>query len=162
MTWEERLGSKVEDELRMLGFELVKLEGSILGKKKVLRLYIDHPERGVTVDDCVHVTKVIGFMLDAESLIEGPYNLEVSSPGINRPLSKPEHFRRFTGKTAKVVLAGAGEPGGSRIGEIIGADEDSVTLSVEGEEQRIPFERISKANLHGEKWEITHGKRAKK
>lgn len=157
------LGSQLEeiikDELELLGFELVKLEGSLTGKRKVIRLYIDHPERGVTVDDCVQVTRTLGLILDGEDLIKVPYNLEVSSPGINRPLSKPEHFRRFAGKTVKIVLLEDGERQKTKIGEIIGAEEDAVTLSVEGEEERIPFERISKANLHGEKWKVTGSKR---
>ncbi len=157
------LGSQLEeiikDELELLGFELVKLEGSLTGKRKVIRLYIDHPERGVTVDDCVQVTRTLGLILDGEDLIKVPYNLEVSSPGMNRPLSKPEHFRRFAGKTVKIVLLEDGERQKTKIGEIIGAEEDAVTLSVEGEEERIPFERISKANLHGEKWKVTGSKR---
>ena len=150
----------IKDELNLLGFELVRLEGSLTGKRRVIRLYIDHRERGVTVDDCVHVTKTIGLVLDGEDLINVPYNLEVSSPGMNRPLSSPEHFRRFLGKSAKIVVLE--EDGGSRtrIGEIIGAEEDSVTLSVEGKEERIPFGRISKANLHGEKWKVPGSKRA--
>lgn len=157
------LGSQLEeiikDELELLGFELIKLEGSLTGKRKVIRLYIDHPERGVTVDDCVQVTRTLGLILDGEDLIKVPYNLEVSSPGMNRPLSKPEHFRRFAGKTVKIVLLEDGERQKTKIGEIIGAEEDAVTLSVEGEEERIPFERISKANLHGEKWKVTGSKR---
>ncbi len=157
------LGSQLEeiikDELELLGFELVKLEGSLTGKRKVIRLYIDHPEKGVTVDDCVQVTRTLGLILDGEDLIKVPYNLEVSSPGMNRPLSKPEHFRRFAGKTVKIVLLEDGERQKTKIGEIIGAEEDAVTLSVEGEEERIPFERISKANLHGEKWKVTGSKR---
>ncbi len=157
------LGSQLEeiikDELELLGFELIKLEGSLTGKRKVIRLYIDHPEKGVTVDDCVQVTRTLGLILDGEDLIKVPYNLEVSSPGMNRPLSKPEHFRRFAGKTVKIVLLEDGERQKTKIGEIIGAEEDAVTLSVEGEEERIPFERISKANLHGEKWKVTGSKR---
>ena len=152
----------IKDELELLGFELVKLEGSLAGKRKVIRLYIDHQEKGVTVDECIQVTRTIGLVLEGENVIKVPYNLEVSSPGMNRPLSKPEHFKRFVGKKAKIVTLEDG--GGSRasIGEIIGVEEDTVILSVEGGEERIPFERISKANLHGEKWKVTGSKRADK
>jgi ribosome maturation factor RimP len=157
---ENRIERMIEEELALLGFELVKLEGSITGKRKVIRLYIDSPERGVSVDDCVHVSKTIGFMLDQENLFGGPYNLEVSSPGMNRPLVKPEHFRRFVGKTAKIVISVEGGGTRTRIGEIIGADDRSVTLSAGGVEENIPFDRISRANLHGEKWKVTGSRRS--
>ena len=157
-----RLEEIIKDELELLGFELVKIEGSFAGKRKVIRLFIDHSEKGVTVDDCIQVTRTIGLVLDGEDLLKVPYNLEVSSPGMNRPLSKPEHYRRFVGKTVKMVVFEDGGDTRTRIGEIIGAEEDTVTLSVEGEEERIPFGKISKANLHGEKWKIPGSKRADK
>ena len=161
-----KLDTKVEetikDELELLGFELVKLEGSFSGRRKVIRLYIDHPEKGVTVEDCIRVTKTIGLVLDGKDLIKVPYNLEVSSPGMNRPLVKLEHFRRFVGKTARIIVLEDGGNTRTRIGEIICAEEDTVTLSVEGEEERIPFGRISKANLHGEKWKVAGSKPADK
>ena len=80
------------------------------------------------------MTKTIGLVLDGKDLIKVPYNLEVSSPGMNRPLVKLEHFRRFVGKTAKIVVLEDGGNTRTRIGEIICAEEDTVTLSVEGEE----------------------------
>jgi ribosome maturation factor RimP len=157
-----RVEEIIEDELALLGFELVMLEGSLAGKRKVIRLYIDHPEKGVTVDDCVIVTRTIGLVLDNEDLIKVPYNLEVSSPGMNRPLAKPEHFSRFKGKTAKVVIIDEEGSTTTRIGEIVDVAEESIIISVEGSEEEIPFEKISKANLHGEKWKVTGPKRAEK
>ena len=91
-----------------------------------------------------------------------PYNLEVSSPGMNRPLAKPEHFLRFKGKTAKIVIMEGEGSTRTRIGEIVDAAGDSVIISVNGEEEEIPFDKISKANLHGEKWKVTDPKRAEK
>jgi ribosome maturation factor RimP len=156
-----RVEEIIEDELALLGFELVMLEGSLAGKRKVIRLYIDNPEKGVSVDDCVIVTRTIGLVLDNEDLIKVPYSLEVSSPGMNRPLAKPEHFRRFKGKAAKVVIMEEGSTR-TRIGEIVDVVEDTVIISVEGREEQIPFDKISKANLHGEKWKVTGPKRAEK
>jgi len=162
MESERHLEELVAHELDLLGFELVKIDSFLRGRKRVIRVYIDHPERGVTLDDCVHVTKMIGFALDGENVIPGPYNLEVSSPGINRPLTKPEHFKRFQGKEAKVVHLK--EDGGSEtaIGDIVDADRTHVTLSNKSGMVQIPFEKLVKANLHGEKWEITKLKRGKK
>ena len=158
---EARLKDIVTRELELLGFELVKLESSLSGRRKVIRLFIDRPGGAVSVDDCVRVSKVIGLVLDDEDLIETSYNLEVSSPGMNRPLSKPEHFRRFAGMSARVVYSFHGEGTKTVIGRIREATDEALILEAGGEERRIPFEMIEKANLHGEKWDIPNVKRLK-
>jgi ribosome maturation factor RimP len=149
-------------ELDLLGFELVKLESSVLGRKKILRLYIDHPDRRITLDDCVHVSKTIGFVLDGEDLIKDRYNLEVSSPGMNRPLTKPGHFRRFLGRS--VIIAYREEGGVPRtvIGRIREATDEAVAISVEGREAHVAYVEITKANLHGEAWEVPKAQRPRK
>ena len=121
---------------------------------KVLRLFIDGPEEGVSVRDCVKVSKAVGFVLEGEELIQGAFNLEVSSPGINRPLVKPAHYERFTGHGVRVEYsAGAGEKK-VLFGEIARVVEDSVVILSEGKEEIVRFDRIIKASLHGEKWDI--------
>jgi ribosome maturation factor RimP len=151
---DEGLSSVVEKEVELLGFELVKLDMISRGRMKVLRIFIDRPGEGVSVGDCVKVTKAVGFVLEGEELIQGAYNLEVSSPGINRPLVKPAHFERFAGHGARVeYFAGPGEKKTS-IGEIARVEEDSVVILSEGEEVPVRFDRIIKASLHGEKWDI--------
>lgn len=158
----EKLFEIVEEELDGLGFELVKLDFYSRGRKRVVRLFIDEPEKGVTLDDCVRVSKAVGFVLDGEDLMKGPYNLEVSSPGINRALSKPSHFRRFEGRTARIehlVSEGKKE---TLTGEIAGADDSAVTVLVGGDKIRIEMDRIVKANLHGEKWDIGEGAKKNK
>ena len=154
MEFDKRLEDIISEEINLLGYELVKLESSLTGRRRVIRLFIDHPERDIGVDDCVSISKAVGFVLDGEDLMREPYNLEVSSPGMNRPLVKEEHFRRFTGRMAKVVSIGAGGERRTVIGRIEGVEGDGLLLSVDGEEERIPFESITKANLHGEKWDI--------
>jgi ribosome maturation factor RimP len=151
---DEGLFSIVEKEVELLGFELLKLDVVSRGRMKVLRLFIDRPEEGVSIGDCVKVSKAVGFVLEGEELIQGSYNLEVSSPGINRPLVKPAHYERFTGHGARVEFsAGAGEKK-TVIGEIARVGEDSVVILSEGEETAVRFDRIIKASLHGEKWDI--------
>ena len=148
----DTVASLVEEELQGLGYELVKLDVSSRGKRRILRVFIDDPDRGVTIDDCVRVSKALGLALDGEDLIQGPYNLEVSTPGMNRPLTKREHYRRYAGKTARVeYIAGSGEKHSS-IGKIERIENEDLILSNDKGEDRIPFESIIKANLHGEKW----------
>jgi ribosome maturation factor RimP len=154
MNPDELLDSVVEKEVGLLGFELVKLDVITRGRRRVLRLFIDSPEGNVSVGDCVKVSKAVGFVLDGEELIQGAYNLEVSSPGINRPLVKPAHFERFKGHGARVEFSpGPGEKK-TLIGEIARVDGAGVVILAEGSETEVPFDRIIKANLHGEKWDI--------
>jgi len=162
MEFEKRLKDIVTEELDLLGFELVKLESSLAGRKRVVRLFIDHPEREIRVDDCVRISKAVGFVLDGEDVIGEPYNLEVSSPGMNRPLVKDEHFRRFVGKRAKVVAIGEGGKIQTVIGRIEGVEGSELLITVEGGKVRIPLGNITKANLHGEKWDVPSVKKRKR
>jgi ribosome maturation factor RimP len=154
MELNKKLEDIVTEELDLLGFELVKLESSLSGRRRVIRLFIEHPEREVSVGDCVRISKAVGFVLEGEGVMGEPYNLEVSSPGMNRPLVKGEHFRRFAGKTAKVVAIGDGGKTRTFIGRIEGVEGNELLLTVEGGEMRIPIGSVTKANLHGEKWDV--------
>jgi ribosome maturation factor RimP len=154
MNPDESLHSAAEREVELLGFELVKLDVITRGRRRVLRLFIDSPEGNVSVGDCVRVSKAVGFVLDGEELIQGPYNLEVSSPGINRPLVKPAHFERFIGHGARIEYRAGPEGKKTVIGEIVRTEGDSVVILSEGGETAVRFDSIMKANLHGEKWEI--------
>ena len=112
-----------------------------------LRLVIDHPE-GVTLDLCERVTKALGDLLNA-------YGLEVASPGPERPLTKPEHFRRFVGRSARVRLREPREGHKSFTGELVGASDEEVTLAVPTAQGKataegvvsIPFAEIHRSNL---------------
>ncbi len=149
-----QLEELLDRELEQLGYELVKLDISLRGRRKIIRFFIDHPERDVTLDNCVQVTKAVGFVLEGGNIMIGPYNIEVSSPGINRPLTKREHFERFRGKIARIEhLKGDGKKD-TAIGEIAGCEGDTVTVRSGNVETRIGLDTIVKANLHGEKWDI--------
>jgi ribosome maturation factor RimP len=162
MDLDVRLEDFVSWELEQLGYELVKLEMPVRGRRRIIRLFIDRPDKNVTIDDCVQVTKAIGFVLDGEDVIPGPYNLEVSSPGINRSLTKPAHFQRFSGRTARIEHTVENGKKETLIGTIVESDDETVTLRVAGEVKRIAFVEILKANLHGERWEIPKTKRGGK
>lgn len=92
-----------EPLLREMGLELVEVQFRREGHGWVLRLFIDR-EQGVSLDDCTAVSRAIGTWLDVEDLIEHAYHLEVSSPGLERPLKRIEDFQRFSGKKAKIRL----------------------------------------------------------
>lgn len=104
-----------------------------------LRLFIDHPE-GVTLDLCEQVTR------DLEGLRER-FALEVSSPGIERPLTKPDHYRRFLGRRARVRTRGEHDGHKSFTGELVGASEDEVTIAADTGVIAIPYADIHRSNL---------------
>ena len=132
------------------GFELVEVEWAREGAAWVLRLYLDHPG-GVNVDQCQELSRIVEPVLDVEDFIEPTYSLEVSSPGVNRPLRKPADFERFAGQRAHVkTYAPVDAPGGPRknwTGTLRGFKEGAVEIEVDGVVQRVPHERIAKANL---------------
>lgn len=141
--------------LNDLGMELVDLEFKREGRSWALRLFIDKPG-GVTLDDCAEVNREFGAVLEVEDPIEYAYRLEVSSPGIDRPLKKPADFGRFAGQMVKIktrTLLDPDERGHRRktfLGELLGLADGSVRLRQtdrRGGEIAIPLEEIDKANL---------------
>lgn len=129
-----------------LGFELVSCGQYSEGGKKILRVYIDAPQ-GVTVDDCTKASRQISAILNVEMPIAGQYNLEVSSPGLDRPLITPAHFQRFIGKQIKVKLHNALDERKNFSGELLGIDNNQVQILVDGTTFHLPLENIEKANL---------------
>jgi ribosome maturation factor RimP len=141
--------------LDSMGLELVDLEFQRQGRNHILRLYIDKPE-GVTLDDCADLSRELSLVLDVEDTIPGQYSLEVSSPGLNRPLKKLEDYIKFTGRLAeiKTVELMADEKGSRRktfLGTIKSVEDQVIVMHLkEGAMARIPLEQIAKANLEFE------------
>jgi ribosome maturation factor RimP len=143
--------------VRAEGFELVELEYAREPQGWVLRLFIDRPGRdpmakegGVGLDECARVSHAVETALEVEDLVPHAYSLEVSSPGINRPLRRPEHFAKVVGKRVKVKTFGPlGQPprkSFSGVLEQVGSSD--ITVQVEGGGAfQIPFRDIAKANL---------------
>ncbi len=151
----EQVRRVVEPVLEADGFDLVEVEWQREGGSWVLRLFVDKAG-GVTIDDCQAASRIAEPILDVEGLIEPAYALEVSSPGVNRPLRKPKDFERFAGQKVHVKTYGPVEtvpakPGvGPRknwTGTLRGFRDGMVEVDVEGELHRIPHEKIAKANL---------------
>ena len=109
---------------------------------KLVRLFIDHP-KGVTLDLCERVTKLLPQVRER-------YALEVSSPGAQRPLSKPEHFRRFVGRRARVRTRGEHDGRRSFTGELLGATDDGVTVAADTGVVSIAYADIHRSNLLGD------------
>lgn len=121
----------------------------------VLRLFVDR-EGGVTLDDCAQVSRELSEILDVEDFIQGYYTLEVSSPGLNRPLKKAADFERYRGrlvriKTFELLPDDAGNPRKTFTGELLGLDNGVVRLKLnEGQTAGIPLDKVAKANLEFE------------
>ena len=127
--------------------EIVDIEFRHEGSRggRVLRLYLDK-EGGPNVDDLTRVSRLLSELLDAEDTIDGTYTLEVSSPGINRPLKKPAHFERFIGKRIRVRTRDLIDGRRSFLGILGEVVDDSVVLTQEGRRYQIPFSMIEKSN----------------
>ena len=138
----ELLGPEVE----AMGYELVELEAPAPGGSGTLRIYIDG-ENGIGLEDCERVSHRVSGVLDVEDPIHGHYILEVSSPGLDRPLRTEQHFRSQAGKLAKIVLT-AGRPGRRRYkGTIVGSDDGIVEIEVDGERFSLSLSEIESARL---------------
>ncbi len=146
MTEPAALRDLLEPAVDALGYELVHLEFAAQGGNSVLRVYIDAPG-GIRVDDCETVSRQLSARLDVEDAVDSAYLLEVSSPGIDRPLVKPEHFRRFTGSRARIVMR-AHVLGRRRFtGELLEADERRVLLEVDGEPYELAYDDMATARV---------------
>ena len=141
--------------LDAMGLELVELEFKKNGRSYVLRIFIDKPG-GINLDDCAEVSRELSVQLDVEDCIPGRYTLEVSSPGLDRPLKKEQDFVRYQGrlavvKTSALLKDEKGSPRKTFLGVIEGVDAGEVVMRLkEGPQARIPFEMIAKAHLEFE------------
>ena len=129
-----------------LGYEFVGMEMRKDPGNPALVIYIDRPD-GISVEDCERVSREAAALLDVEDPIPGRYSLEISSPGLDRPLFTLEQFEQFTGAEARVSLYAPLEGRRKFRGEILGAADGKVTLAVDGEEIQLELANIAKARL---------------
>lgn len=148
VTLAERVEALLAPVAQREGLELVAVETAGATKHPVIRVLLDC-EGGITLDVIVAANRWISEVLDAEDPIPSTYTLEVSSPGVDRPLRTIADFERFIGHVA-VVKTTPIEGRARFTGEIVGTDESSVTLDVDGETVRVPIGAVSKARLKGE------------
>ena len=142
----ERIREAAERVARSLSLGVVDVEWKI-GRQRFLRVYIDKPE-GVSHKDCEAVSNQLSVILDVEDLVPGPqYILEVSSPGLDRKLTKPAEFERFAGRLARISTTEPVENQKFFEGRLAGVADGKVQIEVRGRMFALPMEGIRKANL---------------
>ncbi len=149
---ENELTGLVRSVVEPMGYELVWVECFQRGRQgAMLRVYIDHlgdvRRRGITLDDCGRVSHQLSGVLDVKDPIAGHYDLEVSSPGLNRPLFTAEHFERFRGRKVRIRAVVTLEGRRNFEGQIAGLEQALVLLRVDGELREIPLTMIESARL---------------
>jgi ribosome maturation factor RimP len=142
----EILNDLIAPAVTALGFEFVGIDLYRQGRHSLLRVYIDK-EGGVTLTDCERASRQISAILDVEDPIQGRYDLEVSSPGLDRPLFTVAQYRKFVGKPVKIRLRTPLDGRRNFSGVIEAVNDETVTLIGEGETWVLPFIEIEKARL---------------
>jgi len=149
-----RIADALRDPLSDLGLDLEAVELTPAGKKRVLRVAVDK-DGGVTLDDIADATRTVSGVLDDDAAAdltgEQAYTLEVTSRGVDRPLTEPRHWRRAVGRLVGVDVAGGKRDGGSRItGRVVATDDAGVLLEVDGAERPIPWADLGRGKVQVE------------
>ena len=147
METETRIGDILSPTLNLMGYELVRVQISG-SQQKTMQIMAERRDGvGMTVDDCADISREVSAILDVEDPLMGAYNLEVSSPGIDRPLVCPEDFERYSGFDAKIEMAA---PIGGRKkfkGQLLGIEQDMVNIRFDEETHKLPVSDIRRAKL---------------
>lgn len=140
----ERLEDLLKPSINALGYELVTIELTGSGGGEILRIYIDQDD-GITVNDCAKVSRQVSAVLEVEDPAASAYTLEVSSPGLDRPLVKPDDFQRYVGEKirARVYEAVLGRK--NFTGKLVSADDELVVIEVDNEQYELAYQNIDKA-----------------
>lgn len=141
-----RIREVIEPILEDTSMELLDVRTLVQKGRRVLRLYIDKPG-GVDLHDCTTVSREVSVRLDVHNLIKGKYTLEVSSPGLDRPLREPSDFQRHTGRTLRVTARGSDGIEHQMLGELISCSGDGILLDVKGERVSLSFGDIESARI---------------
>lgn len=128
-----------------LGYEIVAVELTG-GDNKIVRVYID-AEGGINVDDCAKASRQFSAILDVEDPISNRYTLEVSSPGMDRPLAKAEHFKAVVGSDVKIKMLSLINGRRRFTGELIEANDEFVVVEVDGEQSELPYSEMDRARV---------------
>lgn len=140
------LHALIEPVVTAMGFELWGIDFQSQGRHSRLVIYIDHAE-GIGVDDCADVSRQVGALLDVEDPIRGEYRLEVSSPGMDRPLYTLDQFARYRGHEVALKLRVPFEGRRKFQGLLAGIESDEVLLQLDGEEYCFPIDSIDQARV---------------
>ncbi len=144
---EDRIADVIRPVVAAAGMDLEAVRVSVAGRRRLLRVVVDS-DRGVSLDDAAAISRQLSAELDAVAVMgDFPYTLEVSSPGVDRPLTEPRHWRRAVGRLVQVTVTEAGDSGfsgvsGSLSGRVVAADSDGVTLDVGGTRRRFGYHAL--------------------
>ncbi|MEW6991435.1 ribosome maturation factor RimP [Colwelliaceae bacterium 6441] len=144
--FEHKLTDMLRPAVEEVGVELLGIEFVSAGKHSILRLFIDH-ENGIDVDNCADVSRQVGALLDVEDPISTEYNLEVSSPGLDRPLFTLEHYQAVIGETVNVRLSLPLNGRRKFKGKLNAIENDILVVTVDNEEFELVFSNVDKGNL---------------
>lgn len=137
----DQIEAELDDPLRALGLDIEAVEITPAGKRRILRVAVDK-DGGVTLDEVAEATREVNRVLDASEVMgEQPYTLEVTSRGVDRPLTLPRHWRRNAGRLVKVTFA----DGRSATGRVLESDDERVALDVSGTRQDVAYAEVKKA-----------------
>tara|TARA_R110000782_G_scaffold226607_1_gene313403 strand:+ start:2288 stop:2740 length:453 start_codon:yes stop_codon:yes gene_type:complete len=142
----DELRKMLEPTVERLGYELTDLEVRLGSKGGLVRVTIDKPE-GIDLDDCETVSRAVSALLDVEDPMAGEYNLEVSSPGLDRKLTKVEHFQRFEGEIVKITMRFPIEGRRRFRGKLLSSNDENIVVEVDGESHSLPLATLDTARL---------------
>ena len=144
--FEQKLTDMLRPAGEETGKELLGVEFISAGNNSVLRLFIDH-ENGINVDDCAEVSRQVGAILDVEDPISSEYNLEVSSPGIDKPLFEMSHFKAVVGEIVNVKLSMPLNGRRKFKGTLVAIEDNTLIVDVDGIDYELSLSNVDKANL---------------
>lgn len=145
---EQHIFDNLSDEAEKHDVEIVTVESVGSKKSPIIRIYIDTPN-GVSFQELTDAQEWISQIVDEIDPYPGAYTMEVSSPGIDRPLRTPEHFKRFEGDEVKITLKEPIEGRANYKADILNATDEFVEISFEGKQIKVPYKDIKRANLVG-------------
>lgn len=143
-----RLKELIEPVVTQLGYDLVRISFGGGDHRAVLQVMAERPETGqLVIEDCASISRALSDVLDAEDPIEGEYRLEVSSPGIDRPLTRPQDFERWAGFDVRITATAPVEGRKRWTGVLKGLKDDRVCVALEAGEAEVPLDKIASAKL---------------
>lgn len=146
MRRDDRLKALIEPVVTAFGCELWGLEFSAAGRRGLLRVYIDKSD-GIGIQDCERISRQLGSLLDVENPIAGEYTLEVSSPGLDRPLYELDQFRQFVGSDINLRLRTAFEGRRKFQGRLVAVEKDEIVIVVDDHEYLFPHAGVERASV---------------
>jgi len=144
---QNRLDDIVKNTVKGLGFELWGYEYRPRSESALLRIFIEKADTGISVDNCASVSRQIGAVLDVENIIPVAYILEVSSPGMDRVLFKAEQYQDYLGQSLKIRTRTRIDDRRNFKGTLVNASASIVTIKIDNQEFKIPYESIDRARL---------------